>query len=410
MVSEAHPTDPVARGAVIELTVGALTHGGAAVARHGDFVVFVAGAAPGERVRARVTERRRTFARAVVEEVLAASPDRVASPCPYFGACGGCQWQFLDYPAQVRVKVGILREQLRRGLHLTDEDLATIIAPPAAMVDPWRYRNVVTVEPTADRKPAFHHLHSAALVAIDHCPISQPAISAELARLDADGITDETTIRTNDADGAVSFSARERRTVYQTLLGRRFRVSGGAFFQVNTRREARPNQPAASMADLLAQCVLDGLALTGDETVLDLYAGVGAFAILAAPHARRVIAVEEAPAASTDARFNATAAGLDNVSVHIHTAERFMATFAERVDAVVLDPPRAGCDTGVLDGLLRLHPARIVYVSCDVATLVRDLRAVHGAYRIESVQMVDMFPQTYHIEAVTVLTRREQSR
>jgi len=204
--------------------------------------------------------------------------------------------------------------------------------------------NVVTVEPTADRKPAFHHLHSADLVAIDHCPISQPTISATLARLTADGITNETTIRASDGEAAVAFTARERQTVYMTLLGRRFRVSGSAFFQVNTRAEARPDHTARSMADRLAQCVLDGLALTGDERMLDSYAGVGVFAILAAPHARRVIAVEEAPAAGTDARFNATAAELTNVSVHVHKAERFMATFAERVDAVVLDPPRAGCE------------------------------------------------------------------
>lgn len=402
--------ETVTVGATITLRAASMANGGAAVGRHGALVVFIQGAAPGELVSARIVEVRKTFARAVAVEVIEPSPDRVAPPCPYFGACGGCQWQFLNYPAQVRAKVDILRDQFRRGLHLTDEDLAAIIAPPAAMVDPWRYRNVVTVEPTADRKPAFHHLHSAELVAIDHCPISQPAISEQLARLSADGIADETTVRTDDADSAIAFGARERRTVAQTLLGRRFRVSGGAFFQVNTRREARPGQPDQSMADLLARCVLDGLALAGGETVLDLYAGVGAFAILAAPHARRVLAVEEAPAAGTDARFNATAANLDNISVHIHKAERFMATFAERVDAVVLDPPRAGCDAGVLDGLLRLHPARIVYVSCDIATLVRDLRALHGAYRIERVRMVDMFPQTYHIEAVTVLTRRERNR
>lgn len=397
-------------GATITLRVASMANGGAAVGRHGALVVFIQGAAPGELVAARIVEVRKTFARAIVTEVIEPSPDRIAPPCPYFGACGGCQWQFLAYPAQVRLKVEILREQFRRGLHLSEEDLAAIIAPPAAMVKPWHYRNVVTVEPTADRQPAFHHLHSAALVAIDHCPISQPAISDALARLSADGIADETTIRADDAGAAIAFSARERRTVYQTLLGQRFRVSGGAFFQVNTRPEDRPESPATSMADLLARSVLDGLALGGTETVLDLYAGVGVFAILAAPHARRVIAVEEVPIAGTDARFNATAANLDNVSVHVHKAERFMATFTERVDAVVLDPPRAGCASGVLDGLLRLHPTRIVYVSCDVATLVRDLRALQGTYRIESVRMIDMFPQTYHLEAVTVLTRRETNR
>ncbi len=397
-------------GATITLRADSMANGGAAVGRHGALVVFIQGAAPGERVAARIVELRKSFARAIVTEVIEPSPDRVAPPCPYFGACGGCQWQFLDYSAQVRLKGEILREQFRRGLHLNDEDHAAIIRPPIAMVDPWRYRNVVTVEPTADHQPAFHHLHSAALVSIDHCPISQPAISDALARLHADGITDETTIRATDAEAAIAFGARQRQTVYQTLLGRRFRVSGGAFFQVNTRPETRPGLSALSMADLLAQCVLDGLALVGPETVLDLYAGVGVFAILAAPHARRVIAVEEVPVAGTDARFNATAANLDNVSVHIHKAERFMATFAERVDAVVLDPPRAGCERGVLDGLLRLHPARIVYASCDVATLVRDLRILHETYRIESVQIVDMFPQTYHLEAVTVLTRREKTR
>ncbi|MCA1666545.1 MAG: class I SAM-dependent RNA methyltransferase [Thermomicrobia bacterium] len=400
----------VAVGATIILRADSMANGGAAVGRYGALVVFIQGAAPGEHVSARIVELRKTFARAVVVDVLEPSPDRVAPPCPYFGACGGCQWQFLDYGAQVRLKGEILRDQFRRGFRLSDADLATIIAPPVTMRDPWRYRNVVTVEPTADDHPAFHHLHSAALVAIDHCPISQPAISTELARLSVTGMTDKTTIRTSDAESAVSFSVHERRTVYQTVLGRRFRVSGGAFFQVNTRPEARPGQSSLSMADRLAQCVLDGLALTGDQTVLDLYAGVGVFAILAAPQARRVIAVEEVAAAGTDARFNAMAAGLSNLHVHVHKAERFMATFAERVDAVVLDPPRSGCDSGVLDGLLRLRPARIVYVSCDVATLVRDLRVLHDAYRIERVQLVDMFPQTYHIEAVTVLTRRETKR
>lgn len=397
-------------GATITLRATSMANGGDAVGRHSDLVVFLQGAALGELVSARIVEMRKTFARAVVVDVLEPSADRVAPLCPYFGACGGCQWQFLDYPAQVRAKNQIVREQFQRSFRLSDAALDTAMRAPLAMVDPWQYRNIITVEPTKDDKPAFHHLHSAELVAISLCPISQSAISGELIRLSAAGMPSETTIRADGAGAATSYGARERRTVYHTLLGRRFRVSGGAFFQVNTRPETRPDGSSQSMSDLLARCVLDGLALTGNETVLDLYAGVGAFAILAAPHARRVVAVEESPIAGTDARFNAVAADTQNIAVHVHKAERFMATFAERVDAVVLDPPRAGCGNGVLDGLLRLRPSRIVYVSCDVATLVRDIRALHAAYRIDSVQMVDLFPQTHHIETVTVLTRREEKR
>lgn len=402
--------ETIAVGETVRLRPASMANGGAAVARHGAFVVFIQGAAPDEVVSARIIEVRKTFARAVVVEVLEPSVDRVAPSCPYFGRCGGCQWQFLDYAAQVRQKVAIVREQFRRGLRLSDADLDAIVRPTAAMHDPWRYRNVVTVEPTAERKPAFHHLHSAALVSIDHCPISQPAISTALGHLAATGIAEETTIRASDEETAIAFSAREGRAVYQTVLGRRFRVSGGAFFQVNTRQETDASHATLSMADVLARSVLDGLALTGKESVLDLYAGVGLFAILAAPHARHAIAVEEVATAATDARYNAAAAGLGNVSLHVHKAERFMATFAERVDAAVLDPPRAGCDPDVLTGLLRLRPARIVYVSCDIATLVRDVRVLSDAYRIESLRVIDMFPQTYHIEAVTVLTRREPGR
>jgi 23S rRNA (uracil1939-C5)-methyltransferase len=246
-------------------------------------------------------------------------------------------------------------------------------------------------------------------VPIDHCPISQPVISDTLRELSVRGITAETTIRVREDGIGVAFTERLRETVHESLLGVPFRVSGGAFFQVNTRPEMRDGASTPqSMADILATEVLGGLALTGAETVLDLYAGVGTFAILAAPHARRVIAVEEAPVAATDARYNAEGAGARNVEVHTRKAEHLMTTLGERVDAAVLDPPRSGCAPPVLDGLMRLQPRRIVYVSCDVATLVRDLRVLRGAYALESCQIVDMFPQTFHIETVNVLSRVEK--
>ncbi len=418
MVSGAQSNDLLTPGAVIELTVGDLTHGGAAVARHGEFVVFVAGAAPGERVRARVTERRRTFARAVVEEVLDASPDRVAPPCPYFGPCGGCQWQFLAYPAQLAAKQRILRDQLRRALRLDERALARILRAPIGMRDPWAYRNVVNVTPDADGKPAFRHLHSHTPVAVTHCPISLPAISAALAKLTESRIEAETTIRVgNDGDVAV-YSDEAPHAVTLSLLGQEFRVGGDSFFQVNTKPEQRRDltglspsigQAPHSMADILARCVLDALALTGRETIVDAYAGVGTFAILAARRAHRVIAVEEMDAAATDARHNARIAGRDNVLVHARKAERFLPTLDRQVDAVILDPPRAGCAPPVLDALLRLRPGRIVYVSCDPATLARDLAVLAGGYALASVQLLDLFPQTFHLEAVAVLERREEA-
>lgn len=416
------PTDaPPHVGDEMELVAETLAHGGEAVGRAGALVCFVAGAAPGERVRVRVTEARKRFARAAVVQVLDPSPDRVEPSCPYFGACGGCQWQFLTYSAQLAAKQEIVRDQLRRALHLPHDVLDVLMRPPIGMHDPWAYRNSVRVVADTGGKPSFRHLHSHDTVAIDHCPISQPGINRVLAALYAEGMAGALTIRA-DADGtAVALAPGERVQTRQVLLGATFRTDGAAFFQVNTKREPRPDlaslpldewQPAddkISMADVLAATALEGLALTGREIVLDGYAGVGTFALLAAPRARRVIAVEEVAAAAADARANARTLGVENVTVHTRKVERFLPTLAERgerVDAVILDPPRGGCVPAVLDALIALAPARIVYVSCDPATLARDLAVLSARYDLAVVQLVDMFPQTYHIESVTTLTRK----
>lgn len=418
MVRDSTDDSAPAVGTTVELTVGDLAHGGAAVGRLGELVVFVQGAAPGERVRARITERRRSFARAIVVDVLEPSPDRVEPPCPFFRAgCGGCQWQFLDYPAQLAAKQRILRDQLRRALKWDDTALDRVLRPPIGMRDPWHDRNVVEVVPDGMGRPSFRHLHSHDPVPITQCPISQPPIDAALDRLAAEHITKETTIRVtqDDGDRVVVYAADTPRTVTESLLGAPFRVSGHSFFQVNTKPEVRDDLGAAlpaaggarrSMADLLALIALDGLALTGRETLLDAYAGVGTFAILAAKRARRVIAVEEVPAAATDARYNARAAGAENVIVQTRKVERFMPTLNEPIHAAILDPPRAGCAPPVLEALMRLRPQRIAYVSCDPATLARDLAVLRHGYAIPSVQLLDLFPQTFHLEAVAVLERR----
>ncbi len=398
-------------GAEVPLRITSMANGGAAIGRVGQLVVFVEGAAPDELVMVRITQRRKNFARADLVDILKPSPHRVLPGCEYFGRCGGCQWQYMGYPSQLGAKAAILRDQIQRTLRLSDEACAGIFPAPIGMDDPWRYRNVITVEPDTERKPSFHHLHSDRRISITHCPISEPSISAALTDLSATGIEAETTIRASGEERAVAYTSRAPKTVTLRLLGHDFRVSGGAFFQVNTRPQSGGiGGSNPTMADTLAEHALRGLALTGNEAVLDLYAGVGTFAILAAPNARRVVAVEESPVAATDARFNAQNLGAANVSVHTRSAEQFLAAFNERIDAVVLDPPRAGCSPPVLAGLARLRPRRIVYVSCDPATLARDLKALTEAYAIESCQLIDLFPQTFHLESITVLQRRGGAR
>lgn len=248
MVRDSTEDSTPAVGATVELTVGDLAHGGAAVGRLGELVIFVQGAAPGERVRVRVTERRRSFARAIVAEVLEPSPDRIEAPCPFFRAgCGGCQWQFLAYPAQLAAKQRILRDQLRRALKWDDAALESVIRPPIGMRDPWHYRNVVEVVPDGAGQPSFRHLHSHDPIPITHCPISQTAINMALDRLVAEQITKETTLRVTEDDGdrAVIYAADAPRAVSESLLGRPFRVSGPAFFQVNTKPEERDDLAAA---------------------------------------------------------------------------------------------------------------------------------------------------------------------
>jgi 23S rRNA (uracil1939-C5)-methyltransferase len=199
------------------------------------------------------------------------------------------------------------------------------------------------------------------------------------------------------------------------LLGRRFRLSPPSFFQVNTRREPRPLPDAIrspllplpddglSMAEVLALLVLDRLEPSPSDFVVDAYGGVGTFALLLAPLVSEVIGIEEAPSAVRDAKHNAQ--GVDNVSFTLARTEDALPTLDRRPDAVVLDPARVGCAPEVLSALLHLKPPKLVYVSCDPTTLARDLRIlVDGGYQLREVQPVDMFPQTYHVEAVVTLT------
>jgi 23S rRNA (uracil1939-C5)-methyltransferase len=410
----------------VTLNLTDLAFGGEAIGRLDGRVVFVPFGLPGEEVVVELTEDKHDFARGRIVEILRPSPDRVRGPCPYFGECGGCSLQHAEYSAQLTFKRSIVVEQLRRIGHFADAD--SLVLPTIGMISPWEYRNHIRF--TVGRRfgeLCFTRRGSRQLMRIDRCLIAQPPINAATAQIQGHLVGfrgHQVAIRVGANTGDLLINPRLEAVpdlptgqgyLEEVLFDRCFRIASPAFFQVNTRRERRPipaglREPAwplpedgLSMAEILALIVNDRLELSGRELLLDAYCGVGTFAILLARSAGRVIGIEESPAAVKDARRNAE--GLTRVEFVEGKTEDVLPKLAERPDAVVLDPARIGCDPSVLEALGKLRPPRVAYVSCDPATLARDLAIlVEQGYRLHDIQPVDMFPQTYHIECVAHLT------
>lgn len=412
-----------------------MAHGGAALGRHGGKVVFVDGGLPGERVRAGIVEDRQRYARARLVEVVEPATDRIAIPrCPHFGDpqarfavggptaagqfCGGCQWQHVSYAAQLRYKQAIVADQLQR-IGRVDKPA---VRPMLGMDDPWHYRNHAQFRLRSDGALGFVGMDGQTVVEIEVCHIIHPLLMALFEQLELDFPALETVslragVNTGDqmviletvddeapaieidisgscvlqlSDGsAVSLAGST--FIEEELAGQRFRISVGSFFQVNT-----------AMAGRLVRVVRDYLDPRGYETLLDLYCGVGTFGVCLADEVGEVIGVEENPVAVDDAVVNAEP--FDNISFFEGPVEAALPAIEGRTELAVLDPPRNGVEPEVLVALARLRPSRIAYVSCDPATLARDVRRLGEAgYRLVEVQPVDMFPQTYHIESVALL-------
>jgi 23S rRNA (uracil1939-C5)-methyltransferase len=384
-----------------------LVYGGDGLARLDGRVVLTPLVAPGERVRAASEKERSGLIHARTLEVIEPSPARVEPHCPYFGRCGGCHYQHLDYATQVEAKRAILAEELRRlGKVEPPAEIAAITA------EPWGYRNRVQLH-VENGRLGYRERASRKLCAIGRCPIASPRVEETIATLAGmlhDGrwprflrsleiFTDEQQVQLNVLESDRPVARRffdwcaERIPGFSGALDYqgRYRVSADGFFQVNR-----------FLIDPLAEAALAGA--TGEEA-LDLYAGAGLFSIPLAARCARVVAVESGRAAVRDLEFNAARAGCSNLSAVQSTTEAYLETLAKTPDFVLLDPPRAGLGKLVVRRLGELRPPRLTIVACDPSTLARDLAGLIAAgYRLDALTLVDLFPQTYHIESVARLS------
>jgi tRNA/tmRNA/rRNA uracil-C5-methylase (TrmA/RlmC/RlmD family) len=431
-------------GDLLELTVGEVVHGGWCVSRQDDtgWVVFVRHALPGERVRATVTQATARFARADAVEILSRSPDRVAAPCPHAkpGGCGGCDWQHASLPAQRQFKAAVIRQQLSRIAGIDREvEVQAVDGDDGGLA----WRTVVSFAISGNGRAGLRRHRSHEVVEIDRCLIAHPLVtdtgvtrvawpaSAEAVEVDAAPVTSERGVLVAARPGAARTAAsglpdvaagsvqvigrasgrigvRGHGYLTQRAAGRDWRVSLGGFWQVH---------PGA--ADLLAGEVLAALAPSPGAVVLDLYCGAGLFAGTLAEAVGpdgAVLAVEQDPAAVRDARHNLRQWPWARVH-RGDVAQVLHRTGLRGASMAVLDPPRTGVAKPVIDALCgrgqfaadaSAEPGlrQIAYVSCDPATLARDLRLlIDGGWQLDGLRGYDAFPMTHHVECLAVLTR-----
>lgn len=403
-----------------EVTLTTLTYGGEAMGRLSDGrAVFVPFGLPNERVRVRLTEEKKGFARGEILEISESSPERITPRCIHFSKCGGCHYQSLSYENQLKAKTEILRDQLKRIGKIENPPVQPMIASPAE----WNYRNHMQFHLTEDGRVGFVNARGRSVIPISECHLPQAGIqtfwpdlqfettvgaerisvrvgqdeelmlileseSPETPELEIEA--DISVVHIYDDHGVV-IAGQDHLTV--SVLEKDFHVSAASFFQVNTK-----------MAEKMVQHLLAILPVSSDTTLLDVYCGVGLFSKFFASKCKQVIGVESSESACEDFAINLDE--FENVELYEGDAEEILPALTGKFDGplyMIVDPPRAGIEKHALDAIINIKPQVIAYVSCDPSTLARDAsRLIHAGYQLEEVTPFDLFPQTYHIESISL--------
>jgi len=397
-----------------------LTYGGEAMGRLPDGrAVFVPFGLPGEHVRVELTEDKKNFARGKLLEILKASSERIEPKCKHFGKCGGCHYQNLSYENQMRAKTEILHDQLQRIGKIENPPIKQMVASPLE----WNYRNHVQFHLTAEGKVGFINAKGNSTLPIEECHLPETGINAFWPQLQFESNKDveRVSLRSGqdeelmvvlesespeppeieiEADVSVVHLFDEHPVILVgedylifNILGKDFRVSAASFFQVNTK-----------MAEKMVEHLISRLPVTASTTLLDVYCGVGLFSKFFAAKCQQVIGIETSESACEDFAVNLDE--FDNVELYEGAAEEILPGLAGRLDSstyTIVDPPRAGIEKLALDAIFSIKPQIIAYVSCDPSTLARDAaRLINGGYRLVEVTPFDLFPQTYHIESISI--------
>ena len=442
-----------------ELIINSYSHQGEGIGRVNNFTIFVPEAILGERVRVKISEVKKNFARSRLKEIISSSPHRIKPLCPVYHLCGGCHLQHIAYEKQLEMKKGIVENALER---IGNQNIKAL--PTIGMKDPWRYRNKGYFHVSQEKgiiRLGFYKAGSYDFVPASGCVLFSSRINRLVSYLEDQLSLQKVTVYNSKTGGGslrnilmresgstgeimIVFITKEDNLVFDqnilndlvrtfpqvisiyqnisrspkaVLLGKDFRLLKGeldledaigpykfeispqSFFQVN-----------AAQAEILNEKVLEYANLSGEEVVIDSYCGTATISIYVAKQAKKVYGIEVEKNAVRDAKINCELNGISNLKLFTGKAEEWLCKWrriGEEVHLFIVDPPRGGCSSKVLKGIIKIKPKKIIYVSCDPVTLARDLKYLtkDGNYKLKKVLPIDMFPQTGHIECIASLKK-----